>query len=110
MSQSHHDIYLLDGETKTYIYTTDKHVGTKNLLKELGFVHQFTVYSYGWSVTEGYMFSLLKYLDLTDKDRMLRLVRISNGTDAKIHEMHTEVSIAETVARKRWWQYYRIKK
>ena len=108
MGQSNHDIYLLDGETKTYVYTTDKHDGTKNLLKDLGFVHQFTVYSYGWSVQNGSMFSLTKYLNESDIDRMLRLTRIANGTDAKIKKMYKEVYNAQGVARSRWWQYYRV--
>jgi hypothetical protein len=109
MSQRNHDIYLLNGDTKTYVYTTDRHKNVKALLKDLGFELQYTVYSYGWIVKDGHFYSMAKYLDMEDKDRILKLVRINNGTDAKIREMYKGVCSAEAVVRKRWWQYYGAK-
>lgn len=110
MGQADHDVYMLEGDPKTYIHTTDTHDGTQILLKELGFVHQYTVWSYGWSVVKGLIYPLNKYLDIDSKDNMLRILRINNGTDSKIRAMYKEVYIAEAVVRKRWWQYYRVKK
>jgi hypothetical protein len=110
MSQSSHFIYLSNEDPKIYVYTGDRRDGTKFVLRELGFEYQFCVYSYGWSVEDGLMFSLIKYLDMNTSDLMLRLARISNGNDAKIRRMNEEVNIAQVKLRKRWWQYYVPKK
>lgn len=110
MSQREFDIYLLDGDTKTYVYTTDRHDNVKALLKDLGFELQCTVFSYGWSVVGGHIYSIPKYFDMEDKDRMLRLVKINNGTDAKIRKIYKEIMDAKIVAGKRWWQHYSVKK
>ena len=105
MAQRDIDIYLLQGETDTYVYTGDRTENTKALLRDLGFIHQFTVFTYGWSVTKGHMYSLQKYLNMENPDRMLRLVRISNGTDDKMKEKYLKIC-EDGVIRKRWWQHY----
>lgn len=106
MGQSHWAVYLLPGEPNVYVYTTTKRQNVKDFLEVLGFKYQHTLYAYGWACKDGHMYSLPQYFSIEDKDRMLRLVRINNGTDAKIRETYKEIQDAQTVERKRWWEYY----
>jgi hypothetical protein len=110
MGQHHYAVYQLSSDPSVFIYTTAKNKNTLGLLEEFGFKHIFTLYSYGWSCSRGHMYSLSQYFSMDDKDRMIKLVRINNGTDKKVKQMYREVFDAQGVDRKRWWEYYRIKK
>jgi hypothetical protein len=110
MGQNNYAVYMLVGEPNVFVYTSTKCQNTLALMKDLGFELQYTVYSYGWSVEGGHIYSLTKYLNMEDKDRMLKLVKINNGTDTKIKEIYKGVCDAEGKDRKRWWQYYGVKK
>lgn len=110
MGQNNYAVYMLVGEPNVFVYTSTKCQNTLALLEALGFKHQYTAYAYGWSCKAGYLYSVPQYFDMSDtgKNRMARLVRINNGTDAKIREIYKEILDAEIVARKRWWEHYRI--
>ena len=106
MSQNNYHVYVLDEEPRVYIYTTSKNDNTIALIKDLGFKFQYTVYTYGWSVRDGLMYSLPVYLDMGTSDVMLKLARISNGTDVKIRAACKEVYIAKGLVGKKWYQHY----
>jgi len=110
MGQNHYAIYLLLGDPNIFVYTCTKCPNTIRLLEALGFRYQHTLYAYSLSCTDGHMYSVPKYFNMKDTNRMIRLVRINNGTDAKIRDIYKEIVDAQTVARKRWWEYYSIKK
>jgi len=110
MGQEHYAVYMLAGEPNTFVYTSTKCPNTLALLKDLGFKHQYTAYAYGWSCTAGHLYSIPKYFDVEDGDRMLKLVRMHNGTDTKIREIHKEICSIKVTVGKRWWQQYGTKK
>jgi len=110
MGQENYAVYMLAGEPNTFVYTSARCQNTLALLEMLGFKHQYTAYAYGWSCTAGHLYSVPKYFDMEDKNRMVKLVRIANGTDEKIKELHKEVCSAKGMARKRWWECYNQQK
>ena len=110
MGQEHYAVYMLVGEPNVFVYTSARCQNTLALLKDLGFEHQYTAYAYGWRCSRGHLYSVPDYFSMDDKNRMLRLVRINNGTDDKIREIYKEICKTQLKIRKKWWQYYSTKK
>lgn len=110
MARHHYAVYMLPGEPNTFIYTAAECRNTLALLEKLGFKYQHTLYAYGWSCTGGHMYSVPKYFNLEDEDRMIKLVRINNGTEEKIKVIYKEIVDAKVNPSKRWWQHYGTKK
>lgn len=109
MGQSNYDVYMLDGTPNTFVYTTTKCKNVLTLLETLGFKYQYTAYTYGWSIKSGHMYSVPQYFGMEDKNRMIKLVRIANGTDKQIKRLYEEVCETQPKIRKRWWEYYDVK-
>jgi len=99
---------MLAGEPNVFVYTSTKRQNTLALLEDLGFKHQYTAYTYGWSCTAGCLYSVPQYFNMSDtaKSRMVRLVRINNGTDIKIREIYKAIMDTKVKVGNRWWEYY----